>query len=109
MEIKEQSRQFNKAELYKLTRGQSINVKDAVGTTFMVDGYLMYEEVNSKGENVEVLAVLDSDGHVYSTISATFKREFEFIWELMDGDQFSITIIGGVTKNNRDYVSCTLA
>lgn len=109
MEIKEQSRQFNKEELYKLTRGQSLNVKDAVGTTFMVDGYLMYEEVNSKGENVEVLAVLDSEGHVYSTISATFKREFEFIWELMDGDQFSITIIGGVTKNNRDYVSCTLA
>lgn len=109
MEIKNQSRQFTKQEQYKLTRGTSINVKDAVGVEFPVDGFMLYSEVNSRGENVEVLAVLSKKGEVYSTISATFKREFEFIWELMDGDDFTLRIIGGITKNNRDYVSCELA
>lgn len=109
MEIKEQSRQFDKREVYKLTRGQSINMKDAIGTAFEPDGYILYEEENSKGELVEILAVLSKQGSVYSTMSATFKREFKYLWDLMDGDSFTLAVIGGVTKNNRDYVSCTLA
>ena len=109
MEIKEQSRQFSKPETYKLTRGQSINCKDAIGTSFEPTGYMIYEEENSKGELVEILAVISKQGNVYSTMSATFKREFKYLWDLMDGDEFTLAVIGGVTKNNRDYVSCTLA
>lgn len=109
MEIKEQSREFTKKEVYKLTRGQSINMKDAIGTAFEPDGYILYEEENSRGEQVEILAVLSKEGSVYSTMSATFKREFDYLWTLMDGDPFTLAVIGGVTKNNRDYVSCTLA
>lgn len=109
MEIIEQSKQFSKQDTYKLTRGQSINMKDAIGKAFEPDGYIMYREENSRGEEVEILAVISKQGEVYSTMSATFKREFKYIWELMDGDPFTIAVIGGVTKNNRDYVSCTLA
>lgn len=109
MEIIEKSRDFTKQELYKLTRGQSINAKDAIGTDVHVDGYCKYSEVNSKGEQVEILAVLDVDGTVYATMSQTFKREFEFIVDIMGDDPFTITIIGGVTKAGRDFVSCTLA
>ena len=109
MEIIEQSKQFNKQELYKLTRGQSINMKDAIGTAFEPVGYIKYKEENSRGEMVEILAILSKEGSVYSTMSTTFKREFEYIWELMDDDPFTIAVIGGVTKSNRDYVSCTLA
>ena len=108
MNIIEQSKQFTKAETYKLTRGQSVNMKDAIGTKFNPVGYIMYEEENSRGENVEILAVLADDGKVYSTMSQTFKREFDYIWTLMDGDDFTLEVIGGVTKSNRDYVSCTL-
>lgn len=110
MEILKQSRDFTKQEVYKLTRGQSINAKDAVGTTVPVDAYCMYSEVNSKGEQVEILAILSKDdGTVYATMSNTFKREFEYIAEIMDGDPFSILIIGGQTKGGREFVSCTLA
>lgn len=109
MNILEQSKQFTKAETYKLTRGQSINMKDAIGDKFKPVGYILYEEENSRGENVEILAVLADNGKVYSTMSQTFKREFDFIWNLMDGDEFELLVIGGVTKANRDYVSCTLA
>lgn len=109
MTIKEKSKEFTKTELYKLTRGQSINMKDAIGTEFKPAGYLIYEETNSRGEDVEILAVLAEDGQVFSTMSATFKREFHFIWDLMDGDSFVLKVIGGLTKSNRDYVSCSLA
>lgn len=109
MEIIEQSRQFSKPELYKLTRGTSVNVKDAIGVEFEVSGYVKYHEINSKGDDVEVLAVLSKDGKVYSTISPTFKREFQYIVDLMEGDPYAIRVIGGLTKNNRDFVSCELA
>lgn len=109
MEIISKSKEFNKQEVYKLTRGQSINMKDAIGTAFSPVGYIKYREENSRGEMVEILAILSSQGSVYSTMSNTFKREFEYIWELMDGDEFTIAVIGGVTKSNRDFVSCTLA
>lgn len=109
MQIIEQSKEFTKAETYKLTRGQSVNMKDAIGTKIEPVGYLKYREVNSRGEEVEILAILAKDGTVFSTMSLTFKREFEYIWELMDGDDFAIEVIGGITKSNRDYVSCTLA
>ena len=109
MEIISKSKEFNKQEVYKLTRGQSINMKDAIGTAFSPVGYIKYKEENSKGEVVEILAILSTDGSVYSTMSATFKREFQYIWDLMEGDEFTIAVIGGVSKSNRDFVSCTLA
>lgn len=109
MEIINKSREFNKAETYKLTRGTSINAKDAIGKEFGVDGYIIYNEVNSKGEEVEILAILSTEGDVISTMSTTFKREFDFIHELMDGDPYTIRVIGGTTKSGRDFVSCELA
>ena len=67
MEIISKSRELSKMEQYKLTRGNSTNAKDAVGTTIHPDAWCTYQEVNARGENVEILAILDHDGSVYST------------------------------------------
>ena len=109
MEIISKSRELSKMEQYKLTRGNSTNAKDAVGTTIHPDAWCIYQEVNARGEDVEILAILDHDGSVYSTMSQTFKREFDAIVDIMAGDDFKVTIIDGLTNSGRSFVTCTLA
>lgn len=101
----------NKKMLYKLTKAKGYSVKDVEGV-FPVHGYLIYEDVNAKGEMQTVTAVLceDVEGNPVKlqSISMTFRREFEEIADLMAGEDFAITLIHGTTKSGRDFVSCEL-
>lgn len=101
----------NKKELYVLTRGVTLSVqkmKEAdLEKAYPVNGYALYEETNSKGEVVEVLAI-KSAGVVLSTVSATFKEEFFFIADLMGNEPFSIRVVKGKTKSDRTFYTCAL-
>ena len=73
MNIINQSRELTKMEQYKLTKSKkAVSVKDAVGLSINVDAWCIYEDHNQKDEIVQVLAVMDVDGSVYTTVSDVF-------------------------------------
>lgn len=107
MNIIKAEREFTKEELYKLTHNRSTSLKDLVGQELIVTDWMFYADENQRREQVEVLVLVTDAGYA-STISQTLIREFLDI-----ADTFSmpvkILIVGGKTKNGRDYISCELA
>lgn len=106
MQIKAQSQEFDKVDLYQMTRGVTNSIKDCVGKIFQPTAWLIYRPEDD--EPMEILSIRDQDGEFYTTNSDTFKAEFQYIVQLMAGDPFKIQVISGTSKNGRTYVSCTL-
>ena len=110
--IKEKSENLSKIDLYKLTQSPELQViKNLMdGEMIKVGGYCYYEDVKeSTGEVADLLSIMDADtGVCYACQSATFKRSFEDIKNLMDGEQFTIKKLSGTTKSGRPYVNCAL-
>lgn len=108
------SRELTKVEQYKMTLGREIMVLKDVpdGTMIDVDAYCEYIDVKDDGSEVRLLSILDKDGQVYSCQSATFRRSFSDICDIMsDGDvydNFSIKKLSGVTKAGRPFIDCAL-
>ena len=99
----------DKRAVYKLTKSAGVSVKDCEQGEIIEFGcYAEYEDVKPDGHVEKVLSIVTPDGVKYSTVSATFKREFYEILDLMDGEDFSIVVCKGTTKAGRDYVSCEL-
>lgn len=109
MNIIEQSRDFDKVEMYLMTLGnQSISAKDiSDGTALGVDGWILYTK-EKNGEEIELLSILTKDKKVYVTQSATFKRSFRDIALVMEDDPYSVVKISGSSKAGRPFVDCTL-
>lgn len=101
----------NRKEMYVLTRGVSLSVQKMTDEdrtkAYPVHGFALYEEVNNKGEVVEVLAV-KSEGVVLSTISQTFKDEFFYIADIMGDEPYSIRIVKDVSSKGRTFYTCAL-
>lgn len=101
-------------QAYSLTRNPASRpMKTLEGATFNIEAYALYEDVNAKDETQEVLAVLTSDGDTFSTISATFKRDFEAIVDMVtqygaDLATVDIEVIGGESKQGRHYIACKM-
>lgn len=109
MNIINQSRELTKMEQYKLTKSKkAISVKDAVGLSINVDAWCIYEDHNQKDETVQVLAVMDTEGSVYTTVSEVFTRSFLDIVETFGDDMPPVEIIDGTTKSGRTYYDCTV-
>lgn len=110
MEIKEKSREFTKTEIYKLTKSPSMipvnNVED--GSELEVNGYLIFGDINSKDEPVEILSVLGTDGTVWCSQSDTFRKNFMDIYSIFEGETFTIVKLSGETKAGRPFVNCDL-
>lgn len=103
--------EISKKDLYKMTKGDTVSVRDGVGVIFKTVAYILYQDTNQRGENVEVLAIMTSDRTVYSTVSETFKTRFFDIVETF-GDELpdtDILITEGTSKAGRQYASCTIA
>lgn len=101
-------------QAYSLTSNpDSRPMKTLEGATFNIDAYALYEDINSKGETQEVLAVLTREGDTFSTISSTFKRDFEAIVDIVNQYGADLTIvdievIGGESKQGRHYIGCKM-
>ena len=109
MEIIKKSKDFNTREMYKLTKGETVSLQKAVGVTIEVDAYLEYSDTNTKGEDVEILAILDKEGQVYTTISQTFKQSFYEIVEIFGMDGLPPVIVTeGQSNAGRRYIGCTI-
>nr|DAI13429.1 MAG TPA: ssDNA binding protein [Caudoviricetes sp.] len=110
MTIVKTSKELTKKEAYKMTLDAGIKkMKDYIGASIDVYAYCVYTDFNSKdNKEVEVLSIMGTDGSVYATNSATFKRDFMNIATLMEGEDFSIGITSGTSKAGRDFIACTL-
>lgn len=99
----------DKRLMYALTRGQTVSVKNVDPAQVLTpEAFIMYMDVNAKGETNEVLAVKTKEGINFSTISRPFKEEFFIIHDLMVGEEYSIHVVKGTAKNGREYVTCTM-
>ena len=100
---------MSKRDIYALTRGQSISLKDVEnGEEITPDVWALYTDINSKGNEVEILAVKDVAGNVFTTNSPTFKDEFAYIAELMSGEQYDIRVVKRESKAGRTFITCEL-
>lgn len=110
MNIIKSTPDLNKKDLYKLTRSpESKPMKDAVGEELHVAAFAIYEDERADGKGIStVTSILTTDGQIYGTNSDTFRREFDYITELMGDDDTVIKVIQGVTKNDREFITCSL-
>lgn len=99
----------DKKLVYKLCMGRTMNAKDMMGTVVKPSAWVLYDKEDLNGNTVEVLAIVDANsGEAFSTISPTFKRDFSTIADLMDGEDYEISIVGGKSKAGREFVTCTM-
>lgn len=112
--IKSYPENLTMKQAYNMTRNpDSRPMKTLEGATFNIEAYALYEDENAKGDTQEVLALLTSDGDTFSTISATFKRDFEAIVDVVnlygaDLTTVDIEVIGGESKQGRHYIGCKM-
>ena len=98
----------SKKTMYKLTRAKGLNIKDLEnGERIPVDAWALYTDVNTKGTEQTVLAIISGDKK-YHSISPTFHRDFADIVSLMDGEDFAIIITTATSKSGREFVTCEL-
>lgn len=111
VEIKKASKEFNKVEEYLLTISPSIHILNKVedGTIIPVAGWALYTD--SKGPDadpVEILSIITPTGEVYSCQSATFKRCFFDIENIMGDASHAIIKRSGTSKSGRPFIECVL-
>lgn len=108
--INSQSKDFTEVEQYLMTLDRGIkslkDVKD--NTSISVAGYLTFTDKKENGDSVDILSIITPDNEVFSCQSATFKRSFDNITNIMHGKQFSVIKVSGTTKNGRPYIDCAL-
>lgn len=98
----------DKRTLYKLMRGnESVNFKDYTDIPLEIAEYVHYRE-DADGKDIEMLAILTSDGKVIAGQSETLRNEFFMIKELMGEEEYSIVIYENESKAGRKFVNCKL-
>lgn len=108
MEIIKTSRTLDKREIYALTRGQNISLKDVEDSVEITpDVWLLYTD-NARGSEVEILSVKDTGGNIFTTNSPTFKDEFDYIANLMSGEEYAVRVIKRQSKAGRTFITCEL-
>lgn len=103
----------NKKLAYKLTKSSGVMVQEAPdGVSVPIQHWAIYNDPKeSKDGSLRdnlVLSFIDNAGVKYSTISATFIREFLDIVAIMEPDPFAILLVHGTTKGGKSFVSCEL-
>lgn len=108
--INTQSNDFTEVEQYLMTLDRGIiSLKDVEdNTSIPVAGYLTFTDEKKNGDSVDILSIITPDNEVFSCQSATFKRSFDNIFNIMHGKQFSIIKVSGTTKAGRSYIDCAL-
>lgn len=108
--LKTSNTEINTKEMYKLTRNAlAVKMSDVEGETIAPVTWVHYEDENSDGVTMELLSISDGK-NVYTTNSATFIREFLVIADMFSNEDFpDIIVCGGQTKNDRHFITCTVA
>lgn len=108
--INTQSKDFTEVEQYLMTLDRNINsLKDVEdNTSIPVAGYLKFTDEKENGDIVDILSIITPDNEVFSCQSATFKRSFDNIANIMHDKAFNVVKLSGTTKAGRPYIDCAL-
>ena len=103
----------DKKLVYKLTKSAGAMVQDAPDKLSVpVKAWALYNDPKEAKDGTtkdnNVLSFLDNAGSKFSTVSATFIREFLEIVDIMSGDPFAVLIVHGTTKGGKPFVTCEL-
>ena len=78
---------FSVKELYDLTKSPEImkmsTIAPAESELEIVD-FIIYEDVNIKGESQTIVCVKTADGELYATNSPTFTRQFKDVVDMCE-------------------------
>ena len=100
------SNNLDKKLEYRLTH-QTNKMSDLAGACVKPTAWMRYvDDVDSEKKSVVSIMV---DDKPYATISEAFIREFDDITATFDDDEIVLNIEQKKSKNNRDYIICTLA
>ena len=108
-----EAKELTKVQKYQLTSSNDMHViKDvADGELIDVNIWSIFVDEKEDSDDVTILSIMDNDGIVYCTNSATFQRSFEEIADLYDDcgyTGFTIKKLSGETKAGRPFVNCAL-
>lgn len=100
---------ISKKNIYLMTKDPSCeSVKNLPDNeVFIVSEILQYTDANSKGEEVDIMAVMTDLGPM-ACQSKTFREQLKDIIEIFDLP-VKIKKISGTTKAGREYITCTYA
>lgn len=97
-------------DLYNLTQAPDREKLSTVkGATLTLESWVLYTDVNSKGDEVTLMAMTTNDGHAYCTNSSTFCKDFGNAVDMYKqlGEEFTkIQVVAGTSKNGREYIAC---
>lgn len=101
-------------DLYKLTKGTDVRkMSDAKGEILNVAKYIIYEDTDTEGEVMKVLAFETAEGARYATNSKTFVRNFSDILEMFTSTGEALPtayrVGSGRSRSGREYMTCDLA
>ena len=86
----------------------SKSMKDYVGNTLTVTGYMIYEDLNDRGEDSVFTSVRTAEGGFFSSISPTVRQNIESACEIFGEptDESPLNIIPEKmkSKNDRDFL-----
>lgn len=110
MKIIKATENLNMKDKYDLTRNPETermsNHKDEV---LSVDQFMIREEENQKDGAIVTIVSIKSGENVYATNSSVFVREFIALVGMAEEANETIhhiKVVGGHSKNNRDFISC---
>lgn len=107
MNIVKTSKGLTKMQAYKLRSSkESHSFRDAAGTEVEVSAWMNYEDENSNGETVNILAIMTPEGEVFAGQSDTFKRSFFEAVDIFGDELEAIKVITNVARSGREYVDC---
>lgn len=99
----------DKKILYRLTKDRNRTPMKKAPEIVEVQHYAIYEDVNSaSGEIVQLATIMDSNGALFTTNSATFLDDFEAIVTAFP-DVERIRVERMLSKKNREFLVCSLA
>lgn len=109
--VKSYPNNLDKLEIYRMTRSHDIikmsTIKDSV---LDVAAYIYYHDIRTKSngseEEYRILTVKTEQGEIYATNSKTFIDEFLYISDLFPDDLKGIKVVGAISKNARNFITC---
>lgn len=103
--------QLTKKHIYALTMSpKTLKMKDAKGSKLQVAAWCLYEDLDKDGNKRRVLTIATPEDETYATNSGTFQTDFLDMVDLFGpGGVDAIEVISGMSKNDREYITCAYA
>ena len=109
MTIKSTSENITDRQAFQITHGGNLGrMKDNIGRTLDIVGYVRYEDTDSDGKVRDLLAIITGDGDIVATNSGTLIRTFDAMIEQFPLPINDVQIYSNTSKNGREYLNFQL-